>query len=57
MSVCTGAFVLAETGLLDEKTATTHHGSYSAFAAAFPKVKLLRGRRYMSTSESQPPAG
>jgi transcriptional regulator GlxA family with amidase domain len=47
MSVCTGAFVLAQTGLLDGKTATTHHGSYSAFAAEFPKVKLLRGRRYV----------
>jgi transcriptional regulator GlxA family with amidase domain len=47
MSVCTGAFVLARTGLLDGKTATTHHGSYAAFAAAFPKVRLVRGRRFV----------
>ena len=47
MSVCTGAFVLAETGLLDGKTATTHHGSYSAFESAFPKVRLIRGRRFV----------
>jgi transcriptional regulator GlxA family with amidase domain len=47
MSVCTGAFVLARTGLLDGKRATTHHNSYAAFAAAFPKVDLVRGRRFV----------
>jgi transcriptional regulator GlxA family with amidase domain len=47
MSVCTGAFVLAETGLLDGKTATTHHGSWDDFEATYPKVTLLRGRRYV----------
>jgi transcriptional regulator GlxA family with amidase domain len=47
MSVCTGAFVLAQTGLLDGKTATTHHGSYALFESSFPKVTLLRGRRYV----------
>jgi transcriptional regulator GlxA family with amidase domain len=47
MSVCTGAFVLAQTGLLDGKTATTHHDSYAAFQATFPKVELVRGRRFV----------
>ena len=47
MSVCTGAFVLAETGLLDGKTATTHHGSSDDFQATFPKVTLLRGNRFV----------
>ena len=47
MSVCTGAFVLARTGLLDGKTATTHHGSYDDFEAAFPAIKLIRGRRFV----------
>ena len=47
MSVCTGAFVLAETGLLDGKTATTHHGFYSDFQSEFPRVRLVRGRRFV----------
>jgi transcriptional regulator GlxA family with amidase domain len=47
MSVCTGAFVLAETGLLDGKTATTHHGSYADFARMYPKIELVRGTRFV----------
>lgn len=47
MSVCTGAFVLADTGLLDGKTATTHHQSYDDFESTFPKVELVRGPRFV----------
>ena len=47
MSVCTGAFVLADTGLLDGKTATTHHQFYDDFEAAFPRIELVRGLRYV----------
>ncbi len=46
MSVCTGAFVLASTGLLFGKTATTHHSSYKVFAVQFPDVRLKRGARF-----------
>lgn len=49
MSVCTGAFVLAETGLLDGKPATTHHGGYFRFAGTYPKVQLREGVRYVET--------
>src|ERR1700737_1129271 len=42
MSVCTGAFLLAQTGLLDGLSATTHHEYYDAFAKKFPKVRLER---------------
>jgi transcriptional regulator GlxA family with amidase domain len=47
MSICTGAFLLAKTGLLDGQYATTHHGGYDLFASEFPKVKLVRGPRYV----------
>jgi transcriptional regulator GlxA family with amidase domain len=47
MSVCTGAFTLAATGLLDGLEATTHHEFYDRFAQRFPKVKLQRGLRYV----------
>ncbi|WP_407181295.1 GlxA family transcriptional regulator [Bradyrhizobium sp. STM 3562] len=39
-SVCSGAFILAETGLLDGKRATTHWRRTRQFLAAYPKVKL-----------------
>lgn len=39
-SACTGAFMLARTGLLDHKMATTHWGVARAFRKAFPNVDL-----------------
>ena len=39
-SLCTGAFTLAATGLLDEKTATTHWGVAKDFKELHPNVKL-----------------
>jgi putative intracellular protease/amidase/YHS domain-containing protein len=47
MSVCTGAFVLAATGLLSGKAATTHHTSYSDLQMQFPDVRVKRGARFV----------
>jgi transcriptional regulator GlxA family with amidase domain len=41
-SVCTGAFLLAEAGLLDGLRATTHWGSCAELARRFPDVKVER---------------
>lgn len=49
MSVCTGAFQLARAGLLDGKSATTHHDFYDRFAQRFPQVRLERGLRYVQS--------
>jgi transcriptional regulator GlxA family with amidase domain len=51
MSVCTGAFQLGKAGLLDGKQATTHHNYYDQFATSFPKVTLLKGRRYVQSDD------
>jgi transcriptional regulator GlxA family with amidase domain len=47
MSVCTGAFKFGQAGLFDGKSATTHHDFYDAFEKQFPKVKLVRGPRFV----------
>jgi transcriptional regulator GlxA family with amidase domain len=47
MSVCTGAFLLAQTGLLDGLSATTHHDFYDKFSGKFPQVTLVRDVRYV----------
>jgi len=47
MSVCTGAFLLAKTGLLSGKAATTYHGVFGRFAMEFPDIALRRGARFV----------
>src|SRR5437899_3600075 len=47
MSVCTGAFVLAKTGLLSGKAATTFHAAFVPFAMQFPDIHLKRGARFV----------
>ncbi len=39
-SICTGAFLMAATGLLDGKTATTHWGAAQKFRQLYPQVNL-----------------
>jgi transcriptional regulator GlxA family with amidase domain len=47
MSVCTGASVLGDAGILDGKQATTHHLFYDEFHSAFPKVILVKNKRFV----------
>jgi transcriptional regulator GlxA family with amidase domain len=50
-SNCTGAFLLAKTGLLDGLSATTHHDFFDSFEKQFPKVKLVRDARYVDNGK------
>jgi transcriptional regulator GlxA family with amidase domain/YHS domain-containing protein len=47
MSVCTGAFVLAATGLLAGRSATTHHSAYREFAMDYADIDVKRGARFV----------
>jgi len=47
MSVCTGAFQLGKAGLLNGKSATTHHDFLDRFAQTFPEVTVKRGLRFV----------
>ena len=46
-ATCTGAFVLAEAGLLDGRRATTHWYHARALQAQFPKVKVDEDRIFI----------
>lgn len=43
-SLCTGAFLLAETGLLDGRDASTHWAAAAVFRQRYPKVRLREER-------------
>ncbi len=51
MSVCTGAFLLARTGLLDGLNATTHHDFIADFERQFPRVHVQRHRRFVDNGK------
>ncbi len=47
MSICTGAFQLAKTGLLNGIPMTTNRKASDNFAKAFPEIMLRRGPRFV----------
>src|SRR5215469_10824600 len=49
MSVCTGAFRLAQAGLLDGKSATTHHASLQRLANQYPRITVRSSVRYVES--------
>jgi len=55
-SVCTGALVLAEAGLLTGHTATTHHEYWEALGK-YPKVKVATDVRYVREESVSTSAG
>lgn len=57
MSVCTGAFILGYAGLLDGLAATTYFKRFDEFSERFPKVKLVRGVRFVENEKVSTSAG
>jgi transcriptional regulator GlxA family with amidase domain len=51
-SVCTGAFLLAQAGLLDGLPATTHWEDMADLRAAFPQVQVPAGRRWIDNGRT-----
>ncbi len=56
-SVCTGAFLLAEVGLLNGKEATTHWASIERLRTQYPDVKVRENARYIDTGHIVTSAG
>ncbi len=56
-SICTGAFVLAATGLLDGLRATTHWAAAPMLAAAYPAVVVDPGVLFVDNGEILTSAG
>jgi len=46
-SICTGVFLLAETGLLDGKSATLHWGFTEEFRERYPRIRLRQDQMYI----------
>ncbi|HEY0224937.1 MAG TPA: AraC family transcriptional regulator, partial [Mycobacterium sp.] len=57
ISVCAGAFALAEAGLLDDRRATTHHDVQEQLAALHPRVRVVRDVLYVSDDRVHTSAG
>ena len=51
MSVCTGASMLAAYGLLDGKTATTHHAYQQDMQKKYPAVRFVSGTRFVDNGK------
>lgn len=46
MSVCVGAYILAHTGLLDNRNATTHWQAISGIQEKYPDTRFIKNVRY-----------
>lgn len=57
LSVCTGALLLANAGLLDGLAATTHHGAFDLLRAAAPHTEVREGERFVDNGKLITSAG
>ena len=57
MSVCNGAFILAETNLLEGKTATTFYAQIPQLRKNYPKTKVVSDQRFVDNGKVITSAG
>ncbi|SNY43777.1 DJ-1/PfpI family protein [Arsukibacterium tuosuense] len=57
LSVCTGAHILAESGLLDGKSATTFHRALNSFEQNYPAISVKRQQRFVDNGQIITSAG
>lgn len=57
VSICTGAFILADAGLLKGKKATTHWKAFAEFENKFPDTELLKNRLFVENERIYTSAG
>lgn len=56
-SICTGAFLVAGAGLANSKSITTHWLSHPRFETKFPKVQLVKNKRFINEGNLWSSAG
>jgi transcriptional regulator GlxA family with amidase domain len=56
-SVCTGAFLLAQAGVLQTQRVTTHWEDVADLQALFPKLQVLQGPRWVDQGSVVTSAG
>jgi transcriptional regulator GlxA family with amidase domain len=57
ISICTGALLAAQAGLLDGRTCTTHYLSCRELASIAPKARVLEDRLYVEDGDRYSSAG
>ncbi|MEL6304115.1 MAG: DJ-1/PfpI family protein [Bacteroidota bacterium] len=56
-SVCTGAFILAEAGILNGKTATTFHNALENLESSYPEIDVRKNVRFVDNGNVITTAG
>lgn len=56
-SICTGAFLLAESGILNDKECTTHWKYLNRFQERYKRVKMVRNRLFVESENIFTSAG
>ena len=57
VSICTGAFILGDSGLLKGKKATTHWKVFDEFQQKYPETELLKNRLFVENERIYTSAG